>query len=70
MRVYVCFLFAHRACAALSATWLRCSGVMVTKRRLPPTLPPLRPMAVITREISDLVGLAGVAVGSGSAVER
>src|ERR1035437_6551617 len=35
---------------------LRSSSVMCSARFLPPSLPPLRPIAAITREISDLVG--------------
>jgi hypothetical protein len=73
--IYVCFLFPHRTLAACDARSWRSSGVIVSRLRLPPSLPPFLPIARITREISALVGLGGfVGLGagtvSGSAVER
>ena|ERR1019366_8974626 len=65
--------FAHRALAACKALSLRSSGVMVTRLAFPPILPPLRPIADITREISALLALGGLFCGfsgSGSAVDR
>lgn len=66
------FSLDHRALAAFMATWLRCSAVIVSNRRLPPIFPPLRPMARITLEISALLALGGLAAawGIGSAVDR
>lgn len=66
--------FAHLAFAAWSARSRRSSGVRVTKLRLPPILPPFRPIADIMREISLLDALGGFRVrladlGSGSSVD-
>jgi hypothetical protein len=47
----------HRAFAAFNALVRRSSGVIVSRRLLPPILPPLRPIADITREISALLAL-------------
>ena len=55
---------AHRALAALRALRRRCSGVMLSARRLPPILPPSRPSS---DRIWDLRDLAGCTIsGSGS----
>lgn len=62
---HFCLGFFQRLSAAFLATSRRSSTVMVSKRRFPPILPPLLPIAAITRDISDLDGL-----GSGSVVER
>jgi hypothetical protein len=62
------FLF-HRALAACKALACRSSAVIVTKRRLPPILPPLRPIADITREISAWL-VARALIGRSDAVER
>src|SRR5262249_42063844 len=45
--------------AALNADSRRCSAVIVSRRRLPPFRPPLRPIAAMTWEISSAVGVAG-----------
>src|SRR5271165_4458885 len=50
---------AHRVFAALRATSRRRSGVMVSNLRLPPILPPLRPIAAMTRDISEVETLGG-----------
>ena len=55
------FRFAHRAFAAREALRRRCSEVIVTRQSFPPILPPRRPMAAITREISSWE-IAGVAI--------
>jgi hypothetical protein len=53
------FLLAQRALAAVAALSLRCSGVRVTRLRLPPILPPLTPMRDMMRETAgDTVRLA------------
>lgn len=44
---------AQRAFAASDADLLRSSGVIRSARVLPPILPPLLPIAAMTREISD-----------------
>ena len=59
----------HRAVAAANALACRSSGVMVIRRRFPPILPPLRPIADITRLISALLVGRTLDVGAG-AVER
>jgi len=41
------FLLPHLARAAFAAAFFRCAVVMVTKRRFPPTIPPLRPIAAM-----------------------
>ena len=41
--LYFRFTFFHRARAAFLADWLRCSGVSLRARALPPAAPPLRP---------------------------
>lgn len=65
--------FAHRALAAFKARSLRCSSLIVTRLAFPPIFPPFRPIADITREISDWDALGDFRVrlvGSGSAVDR
>jgi hypothetical protein len=56
---------AHRALAAFRALRRRCSGVMLSARRLPPILPPSRPSSDRSWDLRDLAGCAGSA-GSGS----
>jgi DNA-binding MarR family transcriptional regulator len=48
-------LFVHRGCAAFFAASVRCSGVMAAGRRLGPIRPPRRPMAAMTRDMTELV---------------
>src|SRR5208282_5074625 len=48
--------FSHRACAATFAALLRSLGVIVCKRRLPPILPPLRPISAMSIETCSFVG--------------
>jgi hypothetical protein len=49
-------LFFHRAAAAFLATLLRWAAVIVSKRRLPPILPPLRPIADMSMDTWAFVG--------------
>ena len=56
---------AHRALAAFRALRRRCSGVMLSARRLPPILPPSRPSSDRIWDLMDLAACAGSA-GSGS----
>src|ERR1019366_6604879 len=58
-------ILAHRALAAFRALRRRCSGVMLSARRLPPILPPSRPSSDRSWDLRDLAGCAGSA-GSGS----
>src|SRR5271157_4166991 len=69
-RPVLALFFAHRAFAALSATSWRCSAVMVTMRRFPPILPPLRPIADITRDMSESETFGALASRSAVRVER
>src|SRR5579871_758557 len=55
---------AHRAFAALEAASLRCSSVILAARRLPPILPPLRPIWAMSCDTTDLVNF-GSWEGSG-----
>lgn len=52
--------FAHRARAAVEAASLRCCSVMLAARRLPPILPPLRPIWAMSCDTTDLVNLGRV----------
>src|ERR1039457_5022956 len=54
-------LCAQRALAALRALRRRCSGVMLSARRLPPILPPSRPSSDRIWDLRDLAGCAGSA---------
>jgi len=51
--------FPHLARAAFAAEAFRCSGLMRSARRLPPILPPLRPISAITSDIEVGVLLPG-----------
>jgi hypothetical protein len=53
---YVFLCFAQRVLAAFAATSRRSDAVMVSRRRLPPILPPRLPIADMTRDISDFDG--------------
>ena len=55
--------FAHLARAAREAAALRCSSVILAARRLPPILPPLRPIWAMSCDTTDLVsfGSSGLA---------
>ena len=57
--------FAHRARAAVEAASLRCCPVILAARRLPPILPPLRPIWAMSCDTTDLVnfGSAGFSAG-------
>src|ERR1017187_9676989 len=52
-------LCAQRALAALRALRRRCSGVMLSARRLPPILPPSRPSSDRIWDLRDLAGCSG-----------
>ena len=54
-------ILAHRALAAFRALRRRCSGVMLSARRLPPILPPSRPSSDRSWDLRDLAGCAGSA---------
>src|ERR1017187_3029540 len=57
--------FAHRARAAVEAASLRCCSVMLAARRLPPILPPLRPIWAMSCDTTVLVnsGSSGFSAG-------
>lgn len=61
---------SHRALAAPMPMRRRSSGAVVVRRRLPPILPPVRPIAAMTRDMSDLVTIAGRSVDSSVEVAR
>ena len=54
-------LCAQRALAALRALRRRCSGVMLSARRLPPIFPPSRPSSDRSWDLRDLAGCVGSA---------
>src|ERR1035437_2576682 len=56
---------AHRARAAVEAASLRCCSVMLAARRLPPILPPLRPIWAMSCDTTLLVnsGSSGFSAG-------
>src|ERR1035437_3279310 len=56
---------AHRARAAVEAASLRCCPVMLAARRLPPILPPLRPIWAMSSDTTLLVnsGSSGFSAG-------
>ena len=60
---------AHRVLAAFFATALRSSAVMVSRRRFPPIFPPFRPIADITRDMSEAETLV-ILVTSSVPVDR
>lgn len=59
-------LLAQRAFAAIEAAALRCSSLILAARRLPPILPPLRPIWAMSWDTTDLVsfGSWGFSVGA------
>lgn len=63
--------FFQRDSAAFLALFFRAAGDMVSRLRLPPIFPPLRPISDMMREISERIGLVEGSISvSGSAVER
>jgi hypothetical protein len=54
-------VLAHRALAAFRALRRRCSGVMLSARRLPPIFPPSRPSSDRSWDLRDLAGCVGSA---------
>jgi hypothetical protein len=59
---YAFLCFAQRTFAAFFATALRSAAVMVSNRRLPPILPPMRPSMEAIWEMSDLEGFTAGSV--------
>ena len=62
---YDAWRLAHRALAAFRALRRRCSGVMLSARRLPPILPPSRPSSDRIWERRERAGSAGSPDSSG-----
>ena len=52
---FLVFFLPQRFSAASRPIWLRCSAVSICMRRLPPVLPPLRPIAAITWETKRML---------------